>query len=341
MPLTIKKRGEVYYARGTIAGQRVYESTGCRRRADAQAGAARYERQIRDRHTLGAAATLTFWEAAQDYMDTGGEARFLRPIILYFGPDKLAADIDNAALNAAARATVNRQLIGPVRAVRNQAAEDGKLPLRRFRNRKVSNARTRWLTPGEAEALVAAAADHLRPVLVTLLGTGARVSELLGAQVPHFHADTGEIFLEDTKNDHPRMLRMPARSRDAILAAGIPVQGALFRRPGTKSLPYALGEGQAPIKKSFRSACVAAGLGPEVTPHVLRHTWATWYYAATRDFGGLLDLGGWRQPSMAMRYRKIAPDNLAADLATHGWDFTRLGSAMPAAGSTLRLVDNQ
>ena len=55
---------------------------------------------------------------------------------------------------------------------------------------------------------------------------------------------------------------------------------------------------------------------------LLRHTWATWYYAQTRDFGGLMDLGGWRKADMANRYRKMAPASLVQDLLEAGWDFT-------------------
>jgi len=78
-----------------------------------------------------------------------------------------------------------------------------------------------------------------------------------------------------------------------------------------------------------------AGLGADVTPHVLRHTWATWFYSQTRDFGGLLDLGGWRKADMAQRYRKIAPADLPARLMAHGWDYTQTGAGPAyAVGAT-------
>lgn len=62
-------------------------------------------------------------------------------------------------------------------------------------------------------------------------------------------------------------------------------------------------------------------MGDDVTPHVLRHTWATWFYAQTRDFGTLTDQGGWSKADMANRYRKLAPDDLSERLLKHGWDF--------------------
>ncbi len=347
MPLTLKKRGKVYYARGTIAGQHIRESTGCSNRAQAEAWAIRRQNEILQRHAFGTDATLTFAEAALDYMETGGETRFLAPILKHFGDDFLMRDLDNAALNKAAaklypdatNATINRQLITPVRAIATQAAEDGKMPFRKFRTRKGDKARTRWLQPAEMESLLDNAGAHLVPILAVMVGTGARVGECLKAEVRNLHPDTGQLWLDDTKSDWPRMLKMPARARDLILAAGVPEAGALFRRPDGD--PYIMAPRQVPIKTAFIRARKAAKLGPDVTPHVLRHTWATWFHAATKDFGGLLDLGGWRTPDMAQRYRKIAPDDLGDQLLKYGWDFTRLGRDMPApdlGAKRLRLV---
>lgn len=336
MPLTLKKRGRVYQVRGTVAGQSIRESTHCERRADAEAYARQLERRILDRHALGIAPTLTLAEIALEYMQTGGERRFLRPILEFFGPDFRLKDLDNGAVTraasalypAAAPATINRQLITPLRALVNYAAEDGRASPRKFRTRRGDNPRTRWLRPAEASALIAAANPALAVVIEALIGSGARVRELLTASVDNWHPDTGELWIDETKNGRPRMVRMPSRARDAIEAARAP-SGVLLRKPD--GAPYVMGERQTPIKTAFATARAKAGLGPEVTPHVLRHTWATWYYSATKDFGGLLDLGGWQVPDMAMRYRKIAPDDMADQLGRHGWRFDQLGRDLPPA----------
>lgn len=291
----------------------------------------RRELEIIEAHTLGRAATLTFAEAALTYMETGGEARYLARILEFFGPDATLASIDNAAIARAAKAiypdaspaTINRQLITPISAVVTMAANEGLTQPRKFRRHKGDNARTRWLSPQEAEALLENAADHIKPILAVLLGTGCRTAEALTIQAQFFYPSTAEIWLPDTKNGHPRMLRMPGRSADILAAADLPKKGPIFLTP--KGAPYVVtGLNGGQIKGAFDKARLAAGLGRDVTPHTLRHTWATWYYAATRDFGGLLDLGGWQKADMAQRYRKIAPANLAFDLLKHGWDFTSL-----------------
>lgn len=335
MPLTLHKRGEIWHARGTIAGKRVRTSTGCRTREQAEAWAIRTQQEILNRHAYGARAVYTFAQAALDYLNTGGEGRFLVRILEYLGPEIRARDIDNAKVQEIARAlypeaapaTINRQVIAPISAVITQAAENGLCDPRKFRRLKARGARTRWLDPHEFDRLHDCAAPHLRPLLLALVGSGARVSELLGATWADFYPDTGEIWIQETKNGHPRMIRLPARARDAVVDQGVR-SGALFRTP--KGAGYVLRDhGGGQIQTAFRNARAAAGLGPDVVPHVLRHTWATWYYSATRDFGGMLDLGGWRTTSTAERYRKIAPQNLGDRLARHGWDFENLGRDLP------------
>jgi integrase len=336
MPITLKKRGAVYYARGTVAGFLIRESTGCRTRPQADAWAIRREKEILDRHAYGAAATLTFGEAAHAYLQAGGEGRYLARILEHLGPRQLVAPIDNTMVLKwagdlypdAAPATINRQVIGPISAVVNMAAENGMTQPRKFRRLKSTGRRTRWLDPAEMDRLLDNAAAHLVPVLACLIGSGCRLSEALGADRTNWHPDTGELWLPETKNGHPRMVQMPARARD-MMAAGVALEGRLFRTP--KGQPYVMREhcgGQ--VQTAFNNARTAAKLGSDVTPHVLRHTWATWYYAQTKDFGRMLDLGGWRTTVTAERYRKIAPANLGDRLAKHGWDFTSLGDSLPA-----------
>ncbi|WP_254695137.1 site-specific integrase [Leisingera sp. NJS201] len=291
---------------------------------------------MRERHAFGASATLTFAEAAHEYMLSGGEGRFLKKVLEYFGPDTRVADIDNGTMLEAADAiypdaapaTVNRQLIGPVSAVIGMASENGRAIPRKFRRLTVRNARTRWLTPAEFERLLSNAAPHLVPILACLIGTGCRASEALGAEVENWHPATGELWLPETKNGHARMVQMPERARDLILAEGVPEDGQLLQTP--KGQGYVMrSNGGGQIQTAFNFARDNAGLGPEVTPHVIRHTWATWFYAATKDYGRMLDLGGWRTASTAERYRKNSPADLPAKLLKAGWNFQRLGADLP------------
>ena len=63
MPLKLTRRGDVYYIRGTVAGQRVFESTRLGDRRAAEILRARREAEIIERAAYGRAATTTFAEA--------------------------------------------------------------------------------------------------------------------------------------------------------------------------------------------------------------------------------------------------------------------------------------
>ena len=64
-----------------------------------------------------------------------------------------------------------------------------------------------------------------------------------------------------------------------------------------------------------------AGLGKDVMPYTQRHTWVTWFYAQTKDFRRLVDLGGWNKADTATRYCIVAPKDFGNRLLQQGWDF--------------------
>jgi len=332
MPLSLHRRGSIWHIRGSVAGQRIRQSTGLGDKRSAQIFAARIEAQAIERHTLGRQATLTFAQAALTYLESGGEARFLGPILEHFGPSTLLSDIDNDAINAAARAlfpnaanaTINRQLITPVSAVINLAADEGLCAPRRLRRRKAAKPRKRWLTPAEAERLLSAAPGRTAMQISFLLGTGARTNELFSLDRTDLHLESGEAFVAETKNDDPRMVCFPLRTKRLLAAAGLPEEGKVFRTP--KGKPYVIrANGGGQMAGAFEAARTMAQLSNDVTPHVCRHTWATWFWAHNKDLIQLMAFGGWKTAKIALDYAKLAPASLAQDLLDHGWDF-RIGT---------------
>lgn len=282
---------------------------------------AELERRLAPPRPLGTA----FFRAAASYIEDGGEARFLPPLMKHFGADTTIEEIGELEIVTAGATlypgrsadTIRRQVRVPVTAVIRHAQGLRRRP-------RTDTRRTRWLTPEEAERLIQCA-DRILPQVAFLFGTGCRTGEMFALEVADMNTATRQAWIADPKNGHPRWVRYPARS--AELLGDLPEVGAVFRTP--KGLPYALREkGGGQMAAAFNKARDLAGLGDDVTPHVLRHTWATWYYAATRDFGGLMDLGGWQKADMANRYRKLAPDDLAQRLLDHGWDFRPDGQDM-------------
>ena len=106
--------------------------------------------------------------------------------------------------------------------------------------------------------------------------------------------------------------------------------GAVFRTDDGS--PYADTGRQfgGQIKTGFRSALMRAQLR-EVTPHDLRHTWATWFYALTKDPLLLKAEGGWATLAMVERYAHLMPSGLAGEIrSVWGASHPRIG-ALPGA----------
>lgn len=343
-PFNLFKRGEIWHASFSLAGKQFRISTRQTREGSARL-VARREYQDRLAAILDPAARTLgpfFYEAAEAYVAAGGEARFLPRIVAHFGANVRIGEIDRMKIAEAARAlypdrhpeTIRRQLEVPVSAVIRFARGER-------RRKRHDFARTRWLQPEEAERLIAAADPRTRRMILFLLGTGCRPGEMLALDVAQVYLAQRECLIMNpdperlaTKTGQARWVRLPERS--ALALDDLPESGAVFRTP--KGAAYVIrrnGGGQ--IAAAFGKARRAAGLDETVTPYTLRHSWATWYEAQTRDFGGLMDRGGWAKPAMAMRYRKLAPPDLAERLLDHGWDFREPGRHSPLGSDAARL----
>jgi integrase len=337
MPLKLvrsrKDEDGPWYVRGTVRGRRIEESTGTRDRKRAEEFRARREAELLDEAIHGRAAVATFAHAAASYLEFGGEARFMTPLIRHFGKT-LLVKIDQAAIDACAKAlyphgktsTLTRHVYTPVSAVLTHAASRGMCEFRKVERPKQPKGKTRWMTVEEASRLVEACGDHLRPIVILMLYTGARVSEALYLDWAQVDLQRGHVIYLDTKNGDDRGVPLhPAAI--AALANLKHRKGAVFRRPDGE--PYAPRDGEGgQIKKAFAIAAVKAGLGARergpdgrwiyranVTPHTCRHTWATWHYAQHRDLLALMQLGGWKQISMVQRYAHVNAANLAPSIA--------------------------
>lgn len=283
--------------------------------------------------TPGPASSHTFAEAARLYIAEGGEERFLPRLIAHFGSEVAVDQIDALAIARAAEdlypeakpETVRRQLRVPIRAVQNFAR--GKR-----RERVPDTRRIRWLSPEEAERLLVAASapeeanlrDPRRETLrkiAFMLGSGAGPGETMSLTGDGWNPTTREWWLPGTKSVfRARFVFLPSRA--VTLVGDVPRFGPTF--PAPNGQPYVMSDNRGgQMAEAFRKIREAAGLEPDVVPYTLRHTWATWFYAQTKDWGALLDHGGWNRSDTANRYRKIAPADLGNRLLAHGWDFRR------------------
>ncbi|ACL59002.1 site-specific integrase [Methylobacterium nodulans] len=72
----------------------------------------------------------------------------------------------------------------------------------------------------------------------------------------------------------------------------------------------------AKMRRGWRTAREAAGLGPEVTPHILRHTFATWAVQGGAPFGLVAGALGTTEAIVANVYGHHAPEHLRGVVET-------------------------
>lgn len=236
------------------------------------------------------------------------------------GPDLPIRDIDQDTITqlraglfaGAAEATILREAITPLRAVLRYAAKKKMCDLPDFETPEIAEGRTEFFLPAEAERLIAAAAPHLRPLLVFLFGTGARMSEALYLEWRDVDLVNGRVIFwaDRTKAKKRRNVELPPRVVAAL--ADLPFglnggrQGAVFRRSDGR--PYAArSAGGGQIKKAWAGARRRAGLRPELTPHSCRHTWATWQFELHKNPLRLKVEGGWASLEQVERYAHLMP----------------------------------
>ncbi len=344
MPLKLVPRhGSPYlYIRGSIRGISVDESTGTSDRQAAEDILTLRAAELLTRSIHGDSATRTFAEAALSYMETGGERTHLTPLIKRLGKTKLADigqdDIDKAARALkpnAGPATLNRQIYTPMAAVLHHAARKKWCAKPVIARPAEPEGRVRWLTHAEAETLIAAA-NHIEPLVIFLLCTGARISEALNMDWRDVDLSRCHVSILNvgsggagTKNGESRGVPLHPRALAAL--ANLPHRtGNVFRRHyggvrwnGTVrpvGVPYESrgGKGGGQVKTAWRGMLKRSGI-TNFTPHDCRHTWATWHYAANRDIAALMELGGWSDVDSVMRYTHINVGHLAPSIGKI-WD---------------------
>lgn len=315
-----RKRDKNWRIRGTLFGRKLEESTETADRIQAEILLSARIAEITRHHVQGAVLgrrpAPTFAGAVVIYVENGGERRFLAPLLKIFGErpidEILQDDIDDAArrlLPGRTPATLNRQIYAPMSAVLKAAGVQTKI-----RRRKEAERPPRWLSASEAKRLVDACNPSLRPLVIFLLYTGARVGEALWLDWGCVDLPRCHVAFPRTKNGEARGL--PLHPEAVAALAGLPHRsGEIFRRPD--GLPYArpsedddddTSAGRR-IASAFKGACRRAGI-VNFRPHDCRHTWATWHYQTHRDLLALKEAGGWKSERMVARYAHVNREHL-------------------------------
>lgn len=185
----------------------------------------------------------------------------------------------------------------------------------------------RVLSVEEVGRLIEAAAgtsatDGLRDAaLIELLyGSGLRASEVVALPRAAFNAAT-EALLVRGKGGKERLVPLGPRARAAV-AAMLSAGDAGSRRPPSRWLFPARGASGHLTRQTLghivKRAAVAAGIDPaRVSPHVLRHAFATHLLEGGADLRTLQAMLGHADVATTEIYTHVSAGRLAATVAAH------------------------
>lgn len=166
------------------------------------------------------------------------------------------------------------------------------------------------LAPVEVEAILA----HLdslvyRAIVMAAYGSGLRVSEACRLAAGDIDSKRGLIHVRDAKRGRDRYVMLPGR-----LLAALREYWRAARPPGPELFPAANRTGVvAPkaVRAALGKAVREAGVKKRVTPHIMRHSFATHLLEAGTDIRTIQVLLGHASIRTTTRYTQVSARTIA------------------------------
>ena len=183
----------------------------------------------------------------------------------------------------------------------------------------------RYLEPGEVARMVEACSSlRDRVIILLLFTTGLRVSELVSLRKDDVDLEKRSIRVRG-KGGKERVVYFP----EALVPL---LKEYMERLPGDSEYLFPSAEGHmhyTTVERIMKRAAVSAGLKKKVTPHVLRHSFATHSLAMGLDIREIQELLGHSSLSTTQVYAHVSRERLRRDY-DKVWG-SLLGGGAPAA----------
>jgi len=157
-------------------------------------------------------------------------------------------------------------------------------------------------------AATAAYRENLRsavPLLKALLLTGSRIGEVTRLAWADVDLERGVVVVRQQKTGRAKTVPISSALRELLLSLRRGVGAApVFAR--TDGAPFSVKE----VQRAFRVARKLSGVRSELTPHSLRHTFASWLAIAGTPLRTIQELLGHRDVRMTIRYSHLSPAHL-------------------------------
>jgi integrase len=300
-------------------GRRLCQSTRCINRTDAEAYAVRLKNELLEARQQGLPGVVAWQQAVVRYLeefadksslpDDRDHLKKLDPYLRNLRLDAIDMTVlqpfvrDRKLKDGVSNATVNRAL-EVVRRILNVAHQDWRWlrAVPKVRMLKEPRRRVRFLRREEADRLIAALPDHMKPIVRFALATGCRAGEIMGLEWTRVDLERQVAWLDHgtTKNGDGRGIPLNA---DAVAA----LESTRGQHPRW-CFTYA-GRRIRQSSSAWDTAKRRAGI-EAFRFHDLRHTWASWHVQSGTSLQELMELGGWKSYEMVLSYAHLAPEKL-------------------------------
>lgn len=297
--------GETWYMRGKFHGHKVFRSTQTSdhrvaeqvlRQLEIQLATAGSAREQRDEYTFEKASDIYLDHHKRAEPDRNAIKRLVGEIGAQYLSDIRSHVIADAAIKLypkASAATRNRMVIANAGAILHYAADQDLCPYVKLKRFKETPVAPRDVDATVAKTLINSAEGLQRLLLLMLFRQGWRIGELLDVTWAHVNLD------EKTIEHHNKKVGLydivPLHDEVVTLLEEIPEDertGRLFQWRDR----WAVYEWLWPLTEK---------LGVRFTPHMARHSFATWLVNAGATGFDLLATGNWSDLKSVKRYTRL------------------------------------
>lgn len=168
--------------------------------------------------------------------------------------------------------------------------------------------RIRWLTPAQADALLAALPAHLAEMARFSLETGLRRANVTGLAWSQVDLARRIAWIHPDQAKARKAIAVPlSETALAVLRRQLPAQRQAAYRDSV--FVYRGRPVRQTSTAAWKKALARAGI-EDFRWHDLRHTWASWHVQRGTPLQVLKELGGWETMEMVQRYAHLSAEHL-------------------------------
>jgi len=339
----LTKKGQTYYALFSINGKTKWKKIGKVSFKDAKEHLRKLESQY-DKNRIGLLyiEQITFNEYSVEYLKFSKankaqgtwerDITSTRALSAYFG-DMLLSSINNRHIDiykyerqkkGLTNRTINIELIC-LSVMLKKAIEWNYLSeLPHIKKLKEQKKPPRYLTKNEINLFIESAPLWLKFILIVLRNSGLRSKQLRELKIDHANFDRDVLMIHNTKGNNYYTVSMNEELKTTLLYmkdSYVSPLGQISPRQNHQSIYFFCNTNGEPIKSfrhSFNKGVKRAGL-KNVTPHVLRHTFASHLVMSGVDLPTVKELLGHKSIITTMIYSHLSDEHKAKAVRKLSW----------------------